>query len=99
MSRSFMLTLLTARNPVCNLSVTTFGDTSISTFPFKQSRDDERDWSFIRSRTIEPKQDKTTSNGTGYFALMNAKNSRHGDRVRTMLDFNWEVLFWPSRRN
>ena len=91
MSRSFMLTLFTARNPVCNLSVTTFGDTSISTFPFKQSRDDERDWSFIRS--------KTTSNGTGYFALMNAKNSRHGDRVRTMLDFNWEVLFWPSRRN
>lgn len=99
MTRSFTLTLFTARNPVCNLSVTTFGNTSISTSSFEQSLDDEKNWSFIRSRTIEPKQGVTTSNGTGYFALMNAKNSRHGDRVRTMLDFNWEVLFWLSRRN
>ena len=54
-----------------------------------QSRDDERDWSFIKSRTIDakigPKNDATIENGTGYFALMSAKDARPGDRVRTML--------------
>ena len=83
-----MLTLFTARNPVCNLSLTTFGGTNISTFPFMQSRDDERDWLLIRPRTIDknigPKYDRTTINGTGYFALMYAKKSRQGDRVRTI---------------
>lgn len=84
MTRSFTLTLFTVRNPVCRLSVTTFGDTNISTFPFMQSRDDEKDWSFIRSRTKDPKYDKTTNNGTGYFALMSTKRSRPGERVGTM---------------